>query len=192
MKAALAIIGVIAYLLVGCVVAAITEDVTNPKGRKEDVNWDDPDNPKTVIVLWPLMLLLLGLYYAARPFCKLYEILLKWFMTRGERVKNGRQKGKKGELELAHVLRDYGYDTRRGQQYCGANGDADVVGLPGVHIECKRVERLNLEDAVAQAQRDAKLDEMPVVMHRRNRGQWMVTMPLADWMELYKEAHDEL
>ena len=106
-------------------------------------------------------------------------------------MKNGRAKGKKGELELSHVLRDYGYDTRRGQQYCGANGDADVVGLPGVHIECKRVERLNLEDAVTQAQRDARPGEMPVVMHRRNRGQWLVTMPLADWMELYKEAQNE-
>lgn len=92
-------------------------------------------------------------------------------------MKNGRRKGAVAERELAHVLRGYGYDTRRGQQYCGANGDADVVGLPGVHIECKRVERLNLEDAVAQAQRDARPGEMPVVMHRRNRGQWLVTMP---------------
>lgn len=106
-------------------------------------------------------------------------------------MKNGRQKGKKGELELAHVLRDYGYDTRRGQQYCGANGDADVVGLPGVHIECKRVERLNLEDAVAQARRDARLGEMPVVMHRKNRGQWLVTMTLRDWMRLYKGVSNE-
>lgn len=64
---------------------------------------------------------------------------------------NSRDKGKRGELELAKVLRGYGYDTRRGQQYCGANGDADVVGLPGIHIECKRVERLNLDDAMAQA-----------------------------------------
>lgn len=104
---------------------------------------------------------------------------------------NGRAKGKKGELELAHILRDYGYDTRRGQQYCGANGEADVVGLPGVHVECKRVERLNLEDAVAQAQRDARPGEMPVVMHRRNRGQWLVTMPLADWVELYKRSEKE-
>ena len=106
-------------------------------------------------------------------------------------MKNGRAKGKRAELELAHVLRDYGYATRRGQQYCGANGDADVVGLPGVHIECKRVERLNLEDAVAQAQRDARPGEMPVVMHRRNRGQWLVTMTLADWMKLYKEVSNE-
>lgn len=106
-------------------------------------------------------------------------------------MKNGRAKGKRAELELAHVLREYGYDTRRGQQYCGANGDADVVGLPGVHIECKRVERLNLEDAVAQAQRDARPGEMPVVMHRRNRGQWLVTMPLENWMELYKRSENE-
>ena len=106
-------------------------------------------------------------------------------------MKNGRAKGKRAELELARILRGYGYDTRRGQQYCGANGDADVVGLPGVHIECKRVERLNLEDAVAQAQRDARPGEMPVVMHRRNRGQWLVTMPLENWMELYKRSENK-
>ena len=106
-------------------------------------------------------------------------------------MNNGLRKGAVAERELAHVLRGYGYDTRRGQQYCGANGDADVVGLPGIHIECKRVERLNLEDAVAQAKRDARPGEMPVVMHRRNRGQWMVTMPLEDWMELYKRSENE-
>lgn len=55
---------------------------------------------------------------------------------------NSREKGKRGERELAGELRRHGYDARRGQQYCGANGDADVVGLSGLHIECKRVERL--------------------------------------------------
>ena len=57
---------------------------------------------------------------------------------------NSRRKGTAGEIELAKELRKYGFDTRRGQQYCGANGDADVVGIPGLHIECKRVERLNV------------------------------------------------
>ena len=69
---------------------------------------------------------------------------------------NSRNKGETGERELAKVLRGYGYNCRRGQQYCGANGDADVVGLPGLHIECKRVERLNLDDAMAQAKADAR------------------------------------
>ena len=48
--------------------------------------------------------------------------------------KASRDKGKRGERELAGKLREYGYDCRRGQQYAGANGDADVVGLPGIHI----------------------------------------------------------
>lgn len=102
-------------------------------------------------------------------------------------AKNSREKGKKGELELAKILREQGYSARRGQQYCGANGDADVVGLPYIHIECKRVEKLNLDAAMAQACSDAKENEKPVVMHRKNREPWKVTMLLDDWIELYRE-----
>lgn len=100
---------------------------------------------------------------------------------------NSRNKGAAGERELAGKLRDYGYNARRGQQYCGANGDADVVGLPGIHIECKRVERLNIDEAMWQARRDAKEHEIPAVFHRKNGQSWNVTMKLDDWMELYSE-----
>lgn len=100
---------------------------------------------------------------------------------------NSRAKGKRAELELSRKLREYGYDCRRGVQYSGANGDADVVGLPGIHIECKRVERLNLEDAMAQARRDAREGEIPVVMHRKTRSPWMVTTTLEDWIKFYRE-----
>lgn len=99
---------------------------------------------------------------------------------------NGRQKGKRGELELSHKLQEFGFETRRGQQYCGSNGDADVVGLPGIHIECKRVEKLNLEAAMEQAESDANDDETPVVVHRKNRTPWLVTMLLEDFIRLYK------
>ena len=100
---------------------------------------------------------------------------------------NSRDKGKRGELELAKKLKEYGYYTRRGQQYCGANGDADVVGLPGIHIECKRVEKLNLYDAMSQAVSDAKEDEMPAVFHRKNHCEWLVTMRFDDFMRMYGE-----
>lgn len=100
---------------------------------------------------------------------------------------NSRNKGARGERELARKLREYGYGCRRGQQYCGANGDADVVGLDGIHIECKRVEKLNLYDAMAQAEADARGGELPVVMHRKNNCEWLVTMPLDQWIELYRE-----
>lgn len=104
---------------------------------------------------------------------------------------NSRQKGATGERELARILRDYGYNTRRGQQYSGANGDADVVGLPGIHIECKRVERLNISEAMNQSIRDAKPGEMPTVFHRKNCEPWKTTMLTSDWMKLYGNQRQE-
>ena len=99
---------------------------------------------------------------------------------------NSRAKGAAGERELSNKLKEYGFETRRGQQFCGANGDADVVGLPGVHIECKRVEKLDLEKAYTQAVNDAKENEIPIVFHRKNREQWKITMSLEDFMKFYK------
>lgn len=101
--------------------------------------------------------------------------------------KSQRDKGKRGEREWAAICRENGYDCRRGQQYCGTNGDADVIGLPGVHIEVKRVERLNIETAMSQARRDAKPGEIPIVAHRRNNCAWLVTMLADDWFTLYRE-----
>ena len=99
---------------------------------------------------------------------------------------NSRQKGARGERELAKILKGYGYDTRRGQQYCGSNGDADVVGVPGVHIECKRVERLDIYAAMEQSENDARLEEIPTVMHRKNGKPWLVTLKLSEFMKLIK------
>ena len=99
---------------------------------------------------------------------------------------NSRDKGKRGELEAAHILKEYGYDARRGQQFSGANGDPDVIGLPRIHLEIKRVEKLNIDDALSQSIRDARDEEVPVVMHRKNRAEWKITMRFADWIEMYK------
>lgn len=100
---------------------------------------------------------------------------------------NSRDKGKRGELEVAHLLKKYGYDARRGQQYAGSNGDPDVVGLPDIHLEVKRVEKLNIDNALSQSIRDARDEEVPIVMHRKNRTEWKITMRFEDWMEMYKE-----
>ena len=107
-------------------------------------------------------------------------------------MKNSRNKGAAGERELASKLGYYGFETRRGQQYCGANGDADVVGLPGIHIECKRVEHLNLYNAVSQSKSDAREGELPAVFHRKNYCQWLVTMELDTWMEIYQEYFNNM
>ena len=99
---------------------------------------------------------------------------------------NSRNKGKRGELEAARILREHGYEARRSQQYAGINNDADVVGLPGIHIEVKRVEKLNVDEALQQSIRDAKDDEVPVLMHRKNRTEWKITMLFDDWIEMYE------
>ncbi len=100
---------------------------------------------------------------------------------------NSRNKGKIGELELAKLLRDHGFKSRRGQQYCGTSGEADVTGIPGIHIECKRVEKLNLEAAMEQAVRDARSSERPAVFHRKNRKPWLTTMLSEDFIAIYKD-----
>ena len=111
---------------------------------------------------------------------------------RSDMAINSIQKGKAGERELAKKLREYGFDCRRGQQYSGVEGE-DVVGLSGIHIEVKRVERLNIYDAVDQAKRDSDYkalpfeDKLPAVFHRKNHCEWLVTMPLTAWIEIYRE-----
>ena len=102
---------------------------------------------------------------------------------------NSRDKGARFERKLASIFRSYGFkDCRRSAQYCGNTGDAsDVVGLPGIHQEVKRVERLNIEEAMSQAVRDSQGSKIPVVAHRKNGQGWLVTMRAEDWFSLYRE-----
>ena len=100
---------------------------------------------------------------------------------------NSRQKGASYERHVAGLFKNEGYEARRGQQFCGLNGDADVVGVPGIHIECKAVERLNIYDALDQARRDARQGELPVVIHKKNYCRDLVTMSFEDWISIYKE-----
>lgn len=96
------------------------------------------------------------------------------------------RKGADGERELSAKLRAHGYPMERGGSL--SFGEApDLTGLPGIHIEVKRVERLNLHEAMKQSERDAVRfqDGVPTVFHRRNRSPWLVTMFLDDWMKLY-------
>ena len=99
---------------------------------------------------------------------------------------NSKAKGSTGEREVAHILQEYGYNGQRGQQYCGLKGDADVIGLPGVHLEVKRVECLRLHEAMRQSKRDAREGEIPMVVHRRNREEWLAILPFKSFLEMYK------
>ena len=103
--------------------------------------------------------------------------------------KQSQRKGAAGELELVEILNGYGYETERGGSLTYGTVP-DVTGLPGIHIECKRSERLNISDAINQAARDSLRfrDGLPAVFHRRNRQPWLVTMRLIDWMTIYRRG----
>ncbi len=98
------------------------------------------------------------------------------------------RKGRAAELELARILKAYGYNVEPGRAL--SYGEVpDLSGLPGVHIECKRSETLRMSDWMDQAQRDAEKfqDGAPAVFFRRSRSPWVVCMRLDDWIEIYMD-----
>ena len=110
--------------------------------------------------------------------------------TKQQIGRSSKARGKRAELDLAHKLQEFGFsEARRTAQYCGKTGTSDVVGLPGVHCECKAVQRLNIWEALTQSERDSVADgngDIPAVFFKQNRSGWYVAMPLADFINLYK------
>jgi len=100
---------------------------------------------------------------------------------------NSREKGKRGERQWRDELRANGYAARRGQQFSGSPDSPDVIcdALPWLHCEVKCVERLNIEDAMEQARRDAGV-KTPVVAHKRNHRRWLVTLDAETFFQLLR------
>lgn len=112
---------------------------------------------------------------------------------------NSNRKGKRAELELAKVLQATipGVSARRGNQFCGGESSPDIKhNIPGLHIECKYVQALNLHGALQQAIRDCG-SNVPVVMHRKNKVKptdldWLVTYRLSDILRVFESLHELL
>lgn len=93
-----------------------------------------------------------------------------------------REKGKRGEREVAAIISDLlGFKaTRRARQH---EGDSDILGVPGWSIEVKRCERATpadirrwWEQAVEQAIRDRS---QPALFYRQSRRGWRVLWPVS-------------
>lgn len=112
---------------------------------------------------------------------------------------NSKQKGNRWEREFSRILRERGFEARRGQQFSGLEGDADVVhsidlGKHVPHFECKHVEALNQFKAMEQAEQDCINSEdsrnFPVVVHKKNRKEPLVYLRLEDFLNLLEEIID--
>lgn len=104
--------------------------------------------------------------------------------------KLSRDKGARFERQLASLFREQGYEAYRSAQHCGKTGDAaDVIGLPGIHVEAKHYANRAFDyDWLDQAKRDsAKSGSIPTVFHKIDNHEIVVTMRLEDWFKLYRE-----
>lgn len=99
-----------------------------------------------------------------------------------------RTKGKVGEREVAQLLRDHGFPARRGVQYHGGPDSPDVIGLPGFHVEVKRVEAFRLYEALEQAKGERRPGDIPAVFHRPNMRPWVVVLEASDFLSLVRAA----
>lgn len=104
---------------------------------------------------------------------------------------NSRAKGARGERLWRDELRDAGFTARRGQQFAGGTDSPDVIceELSNLHMEVKFVDKLNLEKACEQAERDAGKKAW-IVAHKRNGKHWKVTMDAGTFFQLLREGMD--
>jgi Holliday junction resolvase len=101
-----------------------------------------------------------------------------------------RDKGKRGELEVAELLRAHGFQAERGRQYSGSPDSPDVRhDIPGVAIEVKRTERFALYPALEQAKQDRRAGDVPVVFHRMNGRPWVVCLEAEDFLTLMRALY---
>jgi len=101
---------------------------------------------------------------------------------------NSKQKGKRGELEFCHWLKERGIEARRGQQFKGTPDSPDVIceELKAIHIEVKRTEVLRAYHFLEQAANDAGDDQVPVVFHRQNNKDWIAILPANNLINMLK------
>ena len=90
-----------------------------------------------------------------------------------------RQKGKRGERMAAKAVgAALGVNARRGVQYKGGADSADIeVDIPGIHWEVKFVEREAVRAWMKQAREECG-GMVPVVLHKRSREEWLVTVSM--------------
>ena len=90
-----------------------------------------------------------------------------------------------------NMLKERGFRARRGVQFNGLL-DHDVrTDLP-FNFECKAVERLDLYAAFQQSRDDCAKGEHPLVVHKRNRGQVLLTMQFDVFLDLLQWATKKL
>jgi uncharacterized protein (DUF2345 family) len=106
-----------------------------------------------------------------------------------------RDKGKRGELEVANLFKAAGFDARRpaGQSFAGSDAaDVAVHRLPHLWVECKRGKKTNVRAAIRQAETACKSEQWPIAVTRDDQEkQAVVAMRWDVFAALLKKAYPE-
>lgn len=97
---------------------------------------------------------------------------------------NGNQKGKRGERQACKLLRDFGYEARRSQQYSGVRTDetsADILtDIPGIRWEIKygydstHIYSKQMKEWVDTAREETPDDKNWAILRRKTRKKWTI------------------
>ena len=109
--------------------------------------------------------------------------------------KRNRQRGAEFELEAVKALHELGFRTARKTGSIQANGDGqpDIYGIPGLWISCKRWKKtmrwpLWWRDADERCPKD----QAPMILHRKDKGEIMLSLRLADLPRVMEGLQDSL
>ena len=67
--------------------------------------------------------------------------------------------------------------------------EADVIGIPGLHIECKRHAKVHYRSALRQAVEDASDGDVPIVIAKDDAQPAVVHLQLSDFIEHFLKPY---
>lgn len=112
-------------------------------------------------------------------------------------AKASRDKGARGEREVAALFMARGFTAGRTPNSGGLHIPGDIAVADGLHIEVKRCETLRVPSWIRQAHAEAPDAAIPLVAFRTNNaragdplGAWNAILPLTDLIRLLEIARD--
>lgn len=101
-----------------------------------------------------------------------------------------RRRGATYEREIARELRARGFNADRTSNGKVQAARGDISGVPGLSLECKRCERIELPKWLAQATEDAQDGNAPAVVFRRNGEKSWAVVPFAYLLDVLTRLAD--
>ncbi len=107
--------------------------------------------------------------------------------------RKSRTKGRLGEQELVNLAIECGFrHARRGSpmQAAGADGLADVDGIPALWAEAKRYRRTPVARLLAELLATDRPEHVTALFWRDDGREWRAALDARAFLRLYRELHE--